>query len=72
MANPVLVRTMSRAELDLAVDWAAAEGWNPGLHDATAFHATDPGAFLVACRDNEPVACISATRYGDNFGFLRF
>jgi len=63
---------MSRAELDLAVDWAAAEGWNPGLHDATAFHAADPGAFLVARRDDEPVACISATRYGENFGFLGF
>jgi ribosomal protein S18 acetylase RimI-like enzyme len=63
---------MTRAEIDLAVDWAAAEGWNPGLHDATAFHAADPGAFLVACHDDEPIACISATRYGDDFGFLGF
>jgi len=30
------VRTMSRAELDHAVDWAAGEGWNPGHHDAVA------------------------------------
>jgi ribosomal protein S18 acetylase RimI-like enzyme len=63
---------MTCAEIDLAVDWAAAEGWNPGLHDATAFHAADPGAFLVACHDDQPVACISATRYGDDFGFLGF
>jgi len=33
---------MSRQELDLAVDWAAAEGWNPGLHDANCFYAIDP------------------------------
>jgi SAM-dependent methyltransferase len=26
--------------------WPAAEGWNPGLHDAVAFHEGDPGAFL--------------------------
>ena len=72
MTKPILVRTMSRAELDIAIDWAAAEGWNPGLQDATAFHATDPGAFLVACRDDQPVACISVTRYGEDFGFLGF
>ena len=72
MTQPILVRTMTRAEIDLAVDWAAAEGWNPGLRDATAFHAADPGAFLAAVRDDQPVACISATRYGDDFGFLGF
>lgn len=63
---------MSRAELGLAVDWAAGEGWNPGLQDAMAFHAADPGGFLVASRDDQPVACISVTRYGADFGFLGF
>ena len=72
MSKTVLVRTMSRAELDLAVDWAAAEGWNPGLHDAMAFHAADPGGFLVALRNDVPAACISVIRYGDDFGFLGF
>jgi ribosomal protein S18 acetylase RimI-like enzyme len=72
MTRSVLVRTMSRAELDLAVDWAAAEDWNPGLQDATAFHAADPGAFLVACHGDRPAACISVTRYGEGFGFLGF
>jgi ribosomal protein S18 acetylase RimI-like enzyme len=67
-----VIRAMSRAELDLAVDWAAAEGWNPGLHDAIAFHAADPEGFLVACRDDAPVACISAIGYGGDFGFLGF
>lgn len=66
------IRAMSQAELDLAVDWAAAEGWNPGLRDAAVFHAADPGGFLVACRDDAPVACISAIRYGGDFGFLGF
>jgi hypothetical protein len=72
MAGSVTTRTMSRAELDLAVDWAAAEGWNPGLHDAIAFHAADPGGFLVGLRDGMPVACISVVRYGADFGFLGF
>ena len=71
MSKVTYLRTMTRAEIDLAVDWAAAEGWNPGLYDAAAFHAADPGAFLMGYH-NEPIACISATRYGDDFGFLGF
>lgn len=63
---------MSRAELDLSVEWAAAEGWNPGLADATAFHAADPGGFLMGLRNDTPVACISVVRYGSQFGFLGF
>ncbi|MBL8700335.1 MAG: GNAT family N-acetyltransferase [Alphaproteobacteria bacterium] len=66
------IRTMSRSELDVAVDWAAREGWNPGLDDADAFHAADPGGFLVACRGVVPAASISVVRYGDTFGFLGF
>ena len=63
---------MTRGELDLAVDWAAGEGWNPGFHDADAFWPTDPGGFLVGAVDGEPVASISVVRYGGGFGFLGF
>ena len=66
------VRVMSRAELDLAVDWAKAEGWNPGLHDAGAFHAVDPEGFLIGELDGQPAACISVVRYPGDFGFLGF
>jgi len=65
-------RVMSRAELDLAVDWARAEGWNPGLHDAGAFHAVDPEGFLVGVLNGQPVASISVVRYPGGFGFLGF
>ena len=41
-----LTRTMSPDEVALAVEWAAQEGWNPGLHDDFSFHAADPGGFL--------------------------
>ena len=66
------VRVMTRAELDLALDWAAAEGWNPGLHDADAFHAADPNGFLMGFRDDEPIGSISVVRYSADFGFLGF
>jgi hypothetical protein len=63
---------MTRADLALALDWAAAEGWNPGLSDAACFHAADPEGFLVGEIAGEPVGCVSAVRYGGGFGFLGF
>lgn len=67
-----ILRTMSRREIDQAVEWAASEGWNPGLEDAECFYRADPEGFLVGLMDGEPVACISVVRYGKSFGFLGF
>lgn len=64
------IRVMTREDLDRAVDWAAAEGWNPGLKDAGCFQATDPAGFLMGFVGAEPVAAISVVRYADAFGFL--
>ena len=66
------IRTMRRDELAIAVDWAAAEGWNPGLHDAGCFYAADAEGFLMGLLDGEPTASISAVKYDDAFGFLGF
>jgi hypothetical protein len=69
--NPALqIATMSAAEVDFAIDLAAAEGWNPGRHDAAAFHAADPGGFLVGRIDGQPIGCIAAVSYGGGFGFI--
>jgi GNAT superfamily N-acetyltransferase len=66
------IRVMKRHDLDLALDWAAAEGWNPGLNDADCFRAADPTGFLVGSLGDEPVASISVVRYSNAFGFLGF
>lgn len=66
------IRTMTRADLDVAVEWAAQEGWNPGLRDAGAFFAADPEGFLIGELHGEPIGCISAVCYGEGFGFLGF
>jgi GNAT superfamily N-acetyltransferase len=66
------IRTMTPGEVGLALDWAAAEGWNPGIADAACFHAANPGGFLVATWNDEPIGCISATAYGAAFGFIGF
>jgi GNAT superfamily N-acetyltransferase len=69
-ASGPVIRTMTRDEIAIAIDWAAAEGWNPGLHDADCFHAADPGGFLIGLHDGRPAATISVVRYGDSAGFL--
>lgn len=68
-ASPV-IRTMTRADLDLALSWAEAEGWNPGRADAASFLAADAGGFLVAEVDAEPAASLSIVRFGDDTAFL--
>jgi hypothetical protein len=61
---------MTEADLALALEWAAAEGWNPGLNDAHCFYAADPEGFFLAELDGAPIGCVSAVRYGSGFGFL--
>lgn len=70
--KPMQIRPMRSDEVALAVEWAAREGWNPGLHDANNFAAADPEGFLVGEVEGEPVAVISAVRYGKTFAFLGF
>ncbi|HSW18934.1 MAG TPA: GNAT family N-acetyltransferase [Ramlibacter sp.] len=65
-----VTRTMSRDEVALAIDWAAEEGWNPGLHDAETFFAADPQGFFIGTQGGEPVASISVVRYEPGFAFL--
>jgi ribosomal protein S18 acetylase RimI-like enzyme len=64
------IRAMTQAELETVLDWAAAEGWNPGWQDAASFHAADPGGFLLGTLDGEPVGSIFAVQYGTGFGFI--
>jgi len=66
------IAVMAREELLIAIDWARAEGWNPGLQDADCFYAADPQGFLVGKLDRQPIATISAVKYGHSFGFIGF
>lgn len=66
------IKTMNRQDLNIAIDWAANEGWNPGLSDADCYFAADPGGFFMGCLDGEPIAAISAVKYGPSFGFIGF
>jgi GNAT superfamily N-acetyltransferase len=72
MEDTIVIRGMKHHEMDLAINLAAQEGWNPGLNDAECFYSTDPDGFFVALRDDAPVGCISAVSYGPEFGFIGF
>jgi GNAT superfamily N-acetyltransferase len=63
---------MRPEEIAIAIDWAAAEGWNPGLTDATCFATVDPQGFLIGELDGETAATVSCVHYSSSFAFLGF
>jgi GNAT superfamily N-acetyltransferase len=70
--NGLRIRTMRLDEVSTAVNWAAAEGWNPGLRDADCFAAADSQGFFIGELDGAPAATVSCVNYGESFSFLGF
>ncbi|MGS4944047.1 GNAT family N-acetyltransferase [Meridianimarinicoccus sp. RP-17] len=68
--TPPSLRPMRADELPAILDWAAAEGWNPGDDDAPAFFAADPDGFFVADAGGGPVAAISVVNHDPAMAFL--
>ncbi|MGF9564825.1 GNAT family N-acetyltransferase [Neorhizobium sp. JUb45] len=69
MTTP-MIRPLDAQEVGKLLEWAADEGWNPGLADAPAFLAADPEGFLGCFIADEMVAGVSAVRYDSDFGFI--
>lgn len=63
---------MLRGEFDELIGWAAAEGWNPGLHDAECFWTADPDGFVAVQIDGALAAGGSIVSYGRRYGFMGF
>ena len=63
---------MTRGELDTLVEWAAREGWNPGLDDAEVFWDSDPEGFVAAEIGGELVGGGSIVAYERRYGFMGF
>lgn len=63
------IETMKPEHVATAVDWAAEEGWNPGLHDAETFFTADSHGFFRGVLDGATVATGSAIVYDDTFAF---
>jgi GNAT superfamily N-acetyltransferase len=64
------INNMTQSEVSIAIEWAAQEGWNPGISDASSFYLADPKGFFISKLGNQAVAVISAVRYGEQFGFI--
>lgn len=66
------IAKMSPNDFHIAVQWAAKEGWNPGVHDATTFYSVNPQGLFIGSLNGEPAAMLSAVKYGESFGFLGY
>jgi Acetyltransferase (GNAT) domain/Acetyltransferase (GNAT) family len=71
-ADDLRIRPLRREELDHLIEWAAEEGWNPGLDDADVFWRTDPEGFIGAELDGALVGGGSIVVYGRRYGFMGF
>lgn len=70
--SDVRIGRLDRAGLATAIEWAAAEGWNPGVDDLEPFLAADPDGYFGGWVDGELAVTVSAVRYGDDFAFGGF
>jgi hypothetical protein len=61
---------MTRAEADILDGWAAAEGWNPGLHDIEIAWDYDPDAFIALRKDGTLAGGGAIINYEGAAGFM--
>lgn len=69
MSDEYIIRNMRPDELQIAIDWANREGWNPGLHDQECFYKADPDGFFIGILNGEPISTGAAVIYDDHFAF---
>lgn len=72
MLKDYKISRVSQSDMALFIQWAADAGWNPGLHDATCFYATDPHGFFMGKLGGIPIAMGSAVLYDQRFAFCGF
>ncbi|MTE16085.1 GNAT family N-acetyltransferase [Nocardia aurantiaca] len=70
--DDLVIARATPAEWATVVEWAAAEGWNPGRRDVAAFFAQDPDGFLLGRLHGEPATAVSVVNYGGEYAFLGF
>lgn len=67
--NDYKIRRMRADEIQIAINWAAQEGWNPGIHDAKTFYQADSHGFFIGEIGDRAVSVGSAVAYDDQFAF---
>jgi len=69
MSTSMTIRRMHADEIQIAIDWAEQEGWNPGIHDAETFRLADPNGFFIGECNGKVIALGSAIVYDEQFAF---
>ena len=67
--NDLTIEPITKTHVNIAIQWAQKEGWNPGVHDAECFYNADPNGFYGAKIRGELVGTVSIVKYSDNFAF---
>lgn len=65
-------KQLSFEDFKTLVQWAEAEGWNPGPYDAEVYWNTDPEGFYGYYYNNELIGGGSIVSYDSEFGFMGF
>lgn len=66
----IAIKKMSRDELEIVMEWAKDEGWNPGRYDYNTYYTVDPSGFLLLTLDEKPIGSISIVRHNKAFAFI--
>lgn len=66
------IQIMTGEDRQRMVDWAADEGWNPGLKDIACFASVDLQGFWGGWIGDQMVSSISVVNYDPGFSFLGF
>lgn len=64
------IRRMTIEDLEMVMQWAQEEGWNPGRYESRALYAADPTGYYLLEVDKQPVASLAIVRYSHQFAFL--
>jgi GNAT superfamily N-acetyltransferase len=70
ITTPPVFTRLNRGQVHTLLEWAAAEGWNPGINDADLFFDTDPEGFYGYFEADQLIAGGALVAYGDAFGFM--
>lgn len=68
----ITFRNLRPDEIQIPIEWARQEGWNPGVHDAACHYGVDPAGWFCADLDGEVIGVVVGTNYSPSFSFWGF
>lgn len=66
------IRNLRSDEIDIPIEWARQEGWNPGIHDGEMHYPVDPEGWFCAEENGEIIGVAAGINYDESFSFGGF